>query len=762
MKTKKIKGFTLVELIVTIVILIILGTISIISFEGYTKNSRDSVRIADLSLMRKTLELYITKVGTYPTPTNSVDITYSGSLIWKQGTFGESTFINVEKLDKLPLDPLVNTEYTYSITKAGTEYELAGVLEKNTLTKINGVYKTYADGENARALVEGTYNGKMLQTLTGTNCDILALPSIVTSDDTKTTVQEIIYSGSLVYDGFGNLPPTYKSSKFNIYGGFNYRPSLQNLVAYSDNGSCQDLQANTTTGAIERHKLFLGLQDSYSGSVLSGNAEFNTLLNPSQDGGEGFILGLFNKTEYLNTKNSGSNTSFTLNTSVISDSQTATITDNCIISPTGYISSNTAVATISGTTITGISSGTTLITPIGGNCDNFLPKELTVVHVIPEFPFDKLSESTIFKYDNNSSWSNISFQGYGSHDGHKTVKLYVPNGVAGIGIPLGENMPITEFSYTVYQSSNSNTDGHYLAVNQVPSDGDARVYNAQGAFYTSAFTPHTSLGTWKSTQFFKDKILNTNYIYLSSQGGDPFYVEFYVTTGSFNLESNSIVFYKTTNITDSCKVSPTGYTSSNPEVATISGSTIIGVSAGTTTITPVGGNCANSQGKPLTVVGTPPTDISYPFDNLVNGRDESYLKYDNNSSYTNITFQGYGSHDGHKTVKLYVPNGVAGVGIPLLKMMSITRFYYTVYQSSNSSTDGHYLAVNQVPSDGDARVYNAQGAFYTSAYTPHSSLGTWKYTDFFTNKILYNNYIYLSSQGGDPFYVEFYVTTLSN
>ena len=50
------KGFTLVELIVVITILAILWTIAFISFAWYSKNSRDSVRIADMNNIEKIFE----------------------------------------------------------------------------------------------------------------------------------------------------------------------------------------------------------------------------------------------------------------------------------------------------------------------------------------------------------------------------------------------------------------------------------------------------------------------------------------------------------------------------------------------------------------------------------------------------------------------------------------------------------------------------------------------------------------------------------
>lgn len=50
---RKLSAFTLVELIVTISILAILGTIGIISLLGYQNSARDSVRVSDIKSIQK-------------------------------------------------------------------------------------------------------------------------------------------------------------------------------------------------------------------------------------------------------------------------------------------------------------------------------------------------------------------------------------------------------------------------------------------------------------------------------------------------------------------------------------------------------------------------------------------------------------------------------------------------------------------------------------------------------------------------------------
>ncbi len=78
-------GFTLVELIVVITLLTILATLAYIFFDGSLADARDAKRSGDLTEISNTLELYQTKHEKFPDPSNSVNITYSGSYIaWTQ------------------------------------------------------------------------------------------------------------------------------------------------------------------------------------------------------------------------------------------------------------------------------------------------------------------------------------------------------------------------------------------------------------------------------------------------------------------------------------------------------------------------------------------------------------------------------------------------------------------------------------------------------------------------------------------------------
>jgi len=161
-------GFTLVELIVTISILLVLGTIAFIALWEYTISARDSKRIQDISTIDKSLELTKIVQSLYPVPSDFESVVYSGATVWKQGTFGDSIIKDHSRIMTKPFDALFENDYTYSITKSHQEYEIGGILEKSKS----------ADHTWFQALVRWNYNGKILVSWS----NILAIPSIIAAD----------------------------------------------------------------------------------------------------------------------------------------------------------------------------------------------------------------------------------------------------------------------------------------------------------------------------------------------------------------------------------------------------------------------------------------------------------------------------------------------------------------------------------------------------------------------------------------------------
>ncbi|MDP2090500.1 MAG: FISUMP domain-containing protein [Candidatus Gracilibacteria bacterium] len=276
MKNKQ--AFTLIELVIVLVILSILGLIAFFTLSGYSTSARDSARISDISRMRTVIELFNVEGGKYPLPTNFVEVTYSGATVWNQGIFGETMKVNTNKLDRIPVDPISESYYTYSLTKKGNEFELGGIMEGNDITQNYLNYnKANAGTLEARAYVTGNYNQMFIKSvIDGITCELLSVPSIITNDINITELPEIINNNSLVYSGFKNLPSSYRKSKFNGFGGFRFSPNK--LVVYSDTSACNELYQCTTENINANMDLLQGMQDAYIGTILGEQGNIKNIV----------------------------------------------------------------------------------------------------------------------------------------------------------------------------------------------------------------------------------------------------------------------------------------------------------------------------------------------------------------------------------------------------------------------------------------------------------------------------------------------------
>lgn len=263
MENKK-GAFTLVELIVVITILAILWTIAIMAFSGYSKNARDSARISDINNIMKSLELFYLQSSFYPDVSNAFNVTYSGSTAWKQWTFWESVFQNVGKLEKKPVDPLTENEYTYSVTNTKNEYEVAAIMEWDNSFSL--IHQTYAATEGT-AMVKWNYNGKYVKLNIGPTLYILWTPTIITTEIAGTDIENIVYTKkSLVFSNYSNLPSS------NQTGWFNFEPGSGSIILFSWDESI----LSTSTG-----KLILAgnLDNYYSPTILQNNTNYTDVIN---------------------------------------------------------------------------------------------------------------------------------------------------------------------------------------------------------------------------------------------------------------------------------------------------------------------------------------------------------------------------------------------------------------------------------------------------------------------------------------------------
>ncbi len=101
---QKQAGFTIVELLIVIVVIGILASITIVSFNGVQSRARDTRRSADIHSVQGALELYKLDNGVYP----SVGTDNSG---YDLSTL--ATALVPSYLSKLPVDPKNTPSYSY-------------------------------------------------------------------------------------------------------------------------------------------------------------------------------------------------------------------------------------------------------------------------------------------------------------------------------------------------------------------------------------------------------------------------------------------------------------------------------------------------------------------------------------------------------------------------------------------------------------------------------------------------------------------------
>ena len=271
------KAFTLVELIVVITILAILWTISMLAFQGYTVNARDSVRVYDLNNIKSAIEYTRVENGTYITPDNWVDITYSGSIaVWNQGVFWDEAKRKTQRLDKVPVDPLTQDEYTFSVTSNGWEFELGAIMEWDDVVygSPSILDSTYA-ATSFRAFINGTYNGKIAKASSGWYDYVFAVPSIISSELWTPTISYITTNNKLVMKWYENLPASYNNTT-------NWSTTLlerdfineDDIVVFS--WSFDILKKDESW--LEQVLFLSNLQKAYSGTVIQDSSEIKQIL----------------------------------------------------------------------------------------------------------------------------------------------------------------------------------------------------------------------------------------------------------------------------------------------------------------------------------------------------------------------------------------------------------------------------------------------------------------------------------------------------
>jgi len=133
------EGFTLIELLVVISIIGILASLTLVSYTGAQKQTRDTQRRSDLSQYRNGLETYAaSNNGTYPVAAVGTAVAMCG------------TYLSPKLISSCPADPIGIT-YVYKYWSDGTDFTLWGGLETGNFWKVcsNGKSgKSTVDSEN--------------------------------------------------------------------------------------------------------------------------------------------------------------------------------------------------------------------------------------------------------------------------------------------------------------------------------------------------------------------------------------------------------------------------------------------------------------------------------------------------------------------------------------------------------------------------------------------------------------------------------------
>jgi type II secretion system protein G len=125
---QKQKGFTIVELLVVIVVIGILASISVVSYNGVQKRARDSARDSAVRTIRLAMEVYKSDANVYPSITGVA--AGSGSNI-----SGLTSSLVPTYISKVPNDPDATKNINYVINSSGDGYGMYVLYESRPQCK---------------------------------------------------------------------------------------------------------------------------------------------------------------------------------------------------------------------------------------------------------------------------------------------------------------------------------------------------------------------------------------------------------------------------------------------------------------------------------------------------------------------------------------------------------------------------------------------------------------------------------------------------
>jgi len=167
------KAFTLVELMVMVIILMIVWAISFVKYSQYVKNGQDFKRISDIAQIKMQLETYRKKhAWILPLVDDWNKVAIKNGALTVANQWGlTSTIAGEIWLQKHLLDPELGIPYIYSVTNDKLHYQLATTIMNPEESSAS--IATYAGLQDPKAYVEGNYTPEW------TAENALAIPGLI-------------------------------------------------------------------------------------------------------------------------------------------------------------------------------------------------------------------------------------------------------------------------------------------------------------------------------------------------------------------------------------------------------------------------------------------------------------------------------------------------------------------------------------------------------------------------------------------------------
>lgn len=223
-QSSRVSGYTLVELIVVMTIIVIFSSVAFSGYISYLSSARDSKRISDLATIKSALNGYSQKNnGVFPSVVTSSGIIYSGSISSPLAyqSFMTADFLSAIGISQNLQDPRSQNFYTYSVQNGNLAYQIAATLESSTSVS----YYPFADKAYASSTCNG-YSAYVLGNFIPSN--LQTFPSLIYAFNPKTQSSlDISVSGNLqlavTTSNLVNFPYSYDGSAYSCgSGGLNF------------------------------------------------------------------------------------------------------------------------------------------------------------------------------------------------------------------------------------------------------------------------------------------------------------------------------------------------------------------------------------------------------------------------------------------------------------------------------------------------------------------------------------------------------------